>query len=42
MIDALRPTECIGADEEPHFIAVCPSDWIVPNPDFEKSVDELQ
>ena len=42
VIDALRCTECIGTDEELQCIAVCPSDCIVPNPDFEGSVDELQ
>jgi len=40
--DALRCTDCIGPDEEPQCIAVCPSDCIVSNPDFEGSVDELQ
>ncbi|MBC8259351.1 MAG: YfhL family 4Fe-4S dicluster ferredoxin [SAR324 cluster bacterium] len=42
VIDALRCSECIGTDEEPQCIEVCPSDCIIPNPDFEESEDELQ
>ena len=42
VIDALRCTECVGTDEEPQCIVVCPSDCILPNPDFEESEDELQ
>jgi len=30
VIDALRCTECIGTDEEPQCITVCPSACILP------------
>ena len=41
MIDALRCTECVGAEDEPQCMLVCPADCIVPNPDFKESPDEL-
>ncbi len=41
VIDALRCTECVGAEDEPQCKLVCPSDCIVLNPDFVESEDEL-
>ena len=40
-IDALRCTECVGAEDEPQCILVCPADCIVPNPDFVETPEEL-
>ena len=40
-IDALRCTECVGADEEPQCKLVCPADCIVQNEDFVETPDEL-
>jgi ferredoxin len=42
IIDALRCTECVGAEDDPQCELVCPADCIVPNPDFEETQDELQ
>jgi len=44
VIDALRCTECVGAEDEPQCQLVCPEPaaCIVPNPDFEESPEELQ
>ena len=41
MIDALRCTECVGAEDEPQCKLVCPSNCIFENPDFRESRDEL-
>ena len=41
VIDALRCTECVGAEDEPQCKLVCPADCIVVNPDFQESPDEL-
>lgn len=41
VIDPLRCTECVGAEDEPQCQLVCPADCIVPNPDFRESEDEL-
>jgi ferredoxin len=41
VIDAFRCTECVGAEDEPQCMVVCPSDCIVPNPDFPESEEEL-
>jgi ferredoxin len=42
VIDALKCTECVGAEEEPQCRLVCPvSDCIVDNPDFRESREEL-
>jgi len=42
VIDAFRCTECVGAEDEPQCMLVCPSSCIVPNPDFSESPEELQ
>ena len=41
-IDALRCTECVGAEDEPQCKLVCPvSDCIIPNPDFAETREQL-
>ncbi len=42
VIDPMKCTECVGANEEPQCIVECPSACIIPNPDWEESEDELQ
>ncbi|NIR31314.1 MAG: YfhL family 4Fe-4S dicluster ferredoxin [Gammaproteobacteria bacterium] len=42
VIDPLKCTECVGAEEEPQCQLVCPVDCIVPNPDWAESPEELQ
>ncbi len=41
VIDPLRCTECVGAEDEPQCKLVCPSDCIVDHPDFRESQEEL-
>ncbi|MCF6215589.1 MAG: YfhL family 4Fe-4S dicluster ferredoxin [Emcibacter sp.] len=41
-IDPFKCTECVGADDEPQCVLVCPEECIIPNPDFKESEDELQ
>jgi len=41
VIDALRCTECVGAEDEPQCKLVCPSHCIPENPDFRESREEL-
>jgi ferredoxin len=42
VIDALRCTECVGAEDEAQCKLVCPVDGcIVANPDFSESREEL-
>ena len=42
VIDALKCTECVGAEDEPQCRLVCPvSDCIIDNPDFRESKEEL-
>jgi ferredoxin len=42
VIDPLRCTECVGAEDEPQCRLVCPvDDCIVQNPDFVESKEEL-
>ena len=41
VIDPLRCTECVGAEDEPQCKLVCPVDCIEVNPDFVESPDEL-
>lgn len=41
VIDPLRCTECVGVENEPQCMLVCPADCIVPNPDFAESKEEL-
>ena len=41
VIDALRCTECVGAEDEPQCKLVCPADCIVVNPEFEETPEQL-
>lgn len=41
VINALRCTECVGAEDEPQCKLVCGADCIVENPDFPETQDEL-
>ena len=41
VIDALLCTECVGAEDEPQCMLVCPADCIVEDPDFRESKQEL-
>ncbi|MBW7848874.1 MAG: YfhL family 4Fe-4S dicluster ferredoxin [Rhodospirillales bacterium] len=41
-IDPDRCTECVGAEDEPQCVLVCPADCILKDPNHEESQDELQ
>ena len=42
VIDALRCTECVGAEDEPQCVLACPVDGcIVPHPDFSETREQL-
>ena len=41
VIDALKCTECVGAEDEPQCRLVCPAECIVQNPDFPESREQL-
>lgn len=41
-IDPDRCTECVGAEDEPQCILVCPADCIIPDPDHEETPEQLQ
>ena len=41
IIDPLRCTECVGAEDEPQCILVCPAACIVNDPDWPESQDQL-
>ena len=40
-IDAMRCTECVGAEEQPQCQLVCPANCIIPDPDWRESHEEL-
>ncbi|PCI33941.1 MAG: 4Fe-4S ferredoxin [Alphaproteobacteria bacterium] len=42
IIDPFKCTECVGADDEPQCVLVCPDECIIPNPEFVESEDDLQ
>jgi ferredoxin len=42
VIDAMRCTECVGAEDEPQCVLVCPANCIHPDPDWPESKDDLQ
>jgi len=42
IIDPMKCTECVGEEDEPQCMLVCPEACITPNPDWEESKDELQ
>ena len=41
IIDALKCTECVGAEDEPQCRLVCPADCIVQNADFVETHAQL-
>ena len=41
IIDPMKCTEFVGAEDEPQCKLVCPEACIVPNPDWEESRDDL-
>ena len=41
IIDPEKCTECVGFNEEPQCVAVCPVECIVPDPDHAETKDEL-
>ena len=42
VIDALRCTECVGAEDEPQRKLACPvANRVVPNPDFSETREQL-
>jgi ferredoxin len=41
-IDPMRCTECVGAEDEPQCVLVCPADCIHPDPDWPESQEDLQ
>lgn len=41
VIDALKCTECVGAEDEPQCMLVCAADCIEKNPDFEETQEQL-
>lgn len=42
LIDPDRCTECVGAEDEPQCMLVCPADCIVPHPDYRETPEQLQ
>ena len=40
-IDALKCTECVGAEDEPQCVLVCPAVCIDPDPDWPETKEEL-
>ncbi len=42
VIDALSCTECVGAEDEPQCVLVCPAACIEPDPDWPESPEELR
>lgn len=42
VIDPLRCTECVGAEDEPQCVLVCPAACIEPDPDWPETQQELQ
>ncbi len=41
VIDPDRCTECVGAEDEPQCVLVCPADCIPNDPDHEETKDQL-
>lgn len=41
VIDPALCTECVGAEDEPQCMLVCPADCIVDHPDFRESKEQL-
>jgi ferredoxin len=42
VIDPMKCTECVGAEDEPQCILMCPASCIEPNPDWPETQEELQ
>ena len=42
VIDPMKCTECVGAEDEPQCQLVCPADCIFPDPTHLESREELQ
>jgi ferredoxin len=42
VIDPMKCTECVGAEDEPQCQLVCPAACIEKNPDWEESPEDLQ
>ena len=42
VIDPMKCTECVGAEDEPQCKLVCPEVCIIANPDWEETPEELQ
>ena len=42
VIDQFRCTECVGAEDEPQCILVCPADCIEKDPEWPETEEELQ
>ena len=42
VIDPMKCTECVGAEDEPQCRLVCPEDCIIDDPDWRESPEELQ
>ncbi len=41
VIDATRCTECVGYNEKPKCISICPTDAILPDPDHQETHEQL-
>lgn len=41
IIDPMKCTECVGEEDEPQCMLVCPEACINPNPDWEETQEEL-
>jgi ferredoxin len=41
-LDPARCTECVGAEDEPQCVLVCPADCIVANPEWSETPEALQ
>lgn len=41
IIDPMKCTECVGAEDEPQCRLVCPSECIITSPDWQESHDVL-
>lgn len=41
-IDPMKCTECVGAEDEPQCVLVCPASCIVPDPDWRETKEQLQ
>lgn len=42
VIDPMKCTECVGHEDEPQCILVCPAACIGPNPDWPESQEDLE